>query len=70
MKMDTAPVRLQKAIIEALGEVPQTVLWKYESRIIGDLPKNVIIRKWFPQRDILGMLVFKTFKALEITILR
>lgn len=54
IKMDTAPVRLQKAFLEALGKVPQLVLWKYESEILGDLPKNVVIRKWFPQRDILG----------------
>jgi glucuronosyltransferase len=52
--MDTAPIRLQKSFVEALSEFPQRVLWKYESTIIGDLPKNVMIRKWFPQRDILG----------------
>lgn len=52
--MDTAPVRLQKAFVEALGELPVRVLWKYESELLGDLPKNVMIRKWFPQRDILG----------------
>lgn len=52
--MDTAPVRLQRAFVEALGELPVRVLWKYESDVIGDLPKNVMIRRWFPQRDILS----------------
>lgn len=52
--MDTAPAYLQKAFIEALGDIPQRVLWKYESENIKEIPKNVMLRKWFPQRSILG----------------
>jgi len=52
--MDTAPERLQKAFVEALGELPQRVLWKYENNTQGKMLKNVMIRDWFPQRDILG----------------
>lgn len=37
---------------EVLAQVPQRVLWKYEDEM-KDLPKNVMIRKWLPQRDIL-----------------
>lgn len=53
-KMDTAPIYLQKAFVEALGEISEKVLWKYESQVMGELPKNVMIRKWFPQKYILS----------------
>ncbi|VVC25656.1 UDP-glucuronosyl/UDP-glucosyltransferase [Cinara cedri] len=53
IKMETAPVHLQKTFVEALAEIPQRVLWKYENRNLKDVPKNVMINNWFPQRDIL-----------------
>jgi len=52
--LETAPAYLQKVFVEALGEIPQRVLWKYDVPNIGKLPNNVKIGKWFPQRDILG----------------
>jgi len=52
--LETAPAYLQKTFVEALREIPQRVLWKYDVPNIEDLPKNVKIGKWFPQRDILG----------------
>lgn len=54
MKMETAPIRLQNAFVEALMRLPQRVLWKYENQNIKSLPNNVMINNWFPQRDILG----------------
>ncbi|XP_050522154.1 UDP-glucosyltransferase 2-like [Daktulosphaira vitifoliae] len=54
IKMDTAPLHLQKSFIEALAEIPYRVLWKYESSNIDHLPNNVMVRKWFSQRDILA----------------
>lgn len=54
MKMDTAPVNLQRAFVEALDELPQRVLWKYENNTDIKFMKNVMMRNWFPQRDILG----------------
>ncbi|VVC35878.1 UDP-glucuronosyl/UDP-glucosyltransferase [Cinara cedri] len=53
MKMETAPERLQNAFVEALREIPQRVLWKYENPNLSNLPKNVLVNKWFPQRSIL-----------------
>ncbi|XP_002063665.3 UDP-glycosyltransferase UGT4 [Drosophila willistoni] len=32
----------------------QRVLWKFEDKRLGQLPENVMIRKWFPQADILA----------------
>lgn len=54
IKMDTVPKYLQKSFVDALGEVSQRVLWKYESQSHEKLKENIMIRKWFPQRDILG----------------
>ncbi|VVC43589.1 UDP-glucuronosyl/UDP-glucosyltransferase [Cinara cedri] len=50
--MSTLPDHIQNAFIEVLAQVPQRVLWKYEGEM-KNLPKNVMISKWFPQRDIL-----------------
>lgn len=52
--METTPGYMQQILLEAFREIPQRVLWKFESESLGDLPNNVMIRKWFPQRDILG----------------
>jgi len=46
------PDYIQKSFKEALAKVPQRVLWKYEGQM-EDIPPNVMIKKWFPQRDIL-----------------
>ncbi|XP_050441657.1 UDP-glucosyltransferase 2-like isoform X2 [Adelges cooleyi] len=54
VKMDTAPLHIQKAFVEGLSGISHRVLWKYESATLGQLPDNVMIRKWFPQRDILN----------------
>lgn len=41
-------------LLSELSKIEQTVLWKWEAEEIPQLPKNVVIRKWFPQNDILG----------------
>lgn len=43
---------IKKTFKEALALVPYRVLWKYEDEM-EDIPQNVMIRKWLPQRDIL-----------------
>jgi glucuronosyltransferase len=54
VKMDSIPARLQNALKEAFSELPQRILWRYNSDVMENQPKNVMIKKWFPQRDILG----------------
>ncbi|XP_063912831.1 UDP-glycosyltransferase UGT5-like [Zophobas morio] len=46
--------KLRNVVIEALSELPYTVLWKWESDYLSGRPKNVVTRKWFPQQDILA----------------
>ncbi|KAJ9595862.1 hypothetical protein L9F63_012943, partial [Diploptera punctata] len=43
-----------KAFLDAFSELPQRVLWKFESDSLPKLPKNVMVNKWLPQNDILG----------------
>lgn len=52
VSITSLPENIQKAFKEAFAQVPQKVLWKYEGEM-KDKPKNVMTRKWFPQRDIL-----------------
>ncbi|PSN57998.1 hypothetical protein C0J52_08095 [Blattella germanica] len=43
-----------KAFLGAFAELPQRVLWKFESDVLPNQPKNVMVRKWLPQNDILA----------------
>ncbi|CAG9827372.1 unnamed protein product [Diabrotica balteata] len=50
----------RNAILDALGKLKQTVLWKFETDL-ENIPKNVIIKKWLPQRDLLAHPNLKLF---------
>lgn len=47
------PEKAKKELVKMFGELPYTVLWKYEEPI-NNLPKNLHIRPWMPQSSILG----------------
>jgi len=54
IKMEDLPIFIQNGLKEGFGELPQKVLWKLDMNSpIVDLPENVMIRKWFPQYDII-----------------
>ncbi|KAJ7425158.1 hypothetical protein WISP_24721 [Willisornis vidua] len=48
------PMKKAMEIADALGTVPQTVLWRYTGPTPPNLPKNVKLVKWLPQNDLLG----------------
>ncbi|NXG50087.1 UD11 glucuronosyltransferase, partial [Psilopogon haemacephalus] len=48
------PMKKAMDIAEALGTVPQTVLWRYTGQAPPNLPKNVKLLKWLPQNDLLA----------------
>lgn len=55
--------RIQK-FIEAFRNLPQyTILWKFDNEKIPNVPKNVIIRRWMPQNDILAHTNTKLFMS-------
>ncbi|KAM6396578.1 UDP-glucuronosyltransferase 1A9-like isoform 5-T5 [Pluvialis apricaria] len=48
------PMKKATEIADALGTVPQTVLWRYTGEAPPNLPKNVKLVKWLPQNDLLA----------------
>lgn len=58
LKSSTLEQNLIKAFRDAFAEIPQQVIWKFEEQI-ENLPENVMVAKWIPQRDILGMFTLK-----------
>lgn len=54
VKSSKMPKETVSLLLSELSKIEQTVLWKWEADDIPQLPKNVIVRKWFPQNDILG----------------
>lgn len=44
----------RNAFISAFSKLNETVLWKYENTSLPNKPKNVFIRKWMPQSDVLA----------------
>lgn len=53
--------KLLKALLEAFEELDHRVLMKWETVSIANKPKNVEIRKWFPQPSVLGRNLPLTF---------
>ncbi|KAM9550271.1 UDP-glucuronosyltransferase 1A1-like isoform 3-T3 [Guaruba guarouba] len=48
------PLKKAKVIADALGTVPQTVLWRYTGKVPPNMPKNIKLVKWLPQNDLLA----------------
>jgi glucuronosyltransferase len=55
VRSDKLDKNVQKALLEAFSKISETVIWKFESELENS-PKNVIVRKWLPQNDVLGLL--------------
>jgi len=51
---DHMPEEKRRVFIEAFSELPQKILWKWESAHLPGQPANVKIGTWLPQQDILG----------------
>eukprot|EP00099_Drosophila_melanogaster_P005248 NP_001246079.1 uncharacterized protein Dmel_CG10178, isoform B [Drosophila melanogaster] len=54
VKSTDLPQEKTALILKAFGQLKQQVIWKFENDSIGDLPSNVMIKKWMPQNDILA----------------
>ncbi|XP_032713429.1 UDP-glucuronosyltransferase 1-6-like isoform X3 [Lontra canadensis] len=48
------PEKKAMELADALGKIPQTVLWRYTGTPPPNLAKNTILVKWLPQNDLLG----------------
>ena len=54
IRASSLPVEQRNSFLAAFASVPQRVIWKYEDPI-ENLSENIMLSKWLPQRDILGM---------------
>lgn len=48
------PEYVRDAFLKAFSKLPQRVLWKWENEVLPGKTDNVMIKKWMPQRDVLG----------------
>ncbi|EAW71060.1 UDP glucuronosyltransferase family 1 member A3 [Homo sapiens] len=55
------PEKKAMAIADALGKIPQTVLWRYTGTRPSNLANNTILVKWLPQNDLLGHPMTRAF---------
>lgn len=54
VKSVNIPQRVRNLLMDTFAKLPYKVLWKYEGEELPGKPKNVVIRKWLPQQDILA----------------
>lgn len=53
VRSSSFPKPVIKAFLNVLSTIPQTVVFKYEEDL-PETPPNVYVRKWIPQRDMIG----------------
>lgn len=55
LKSSQLPVNTINAIVDTFAKLKQRVLWKLDDpSVIENMPENVLVKKWFPQVDILA----------------
>ena len=54
VKMSSMPEHLAQTMFDAIKDFKTRFLWRWDGERPNNLPANVLIRKWFPQQDILG----------------
>ncbi|KAL1491841.1 hypothetical protein ABEB36_012376 [Hypothenemus hampei] len=60
LKSKDLPSEQKQWILSVLGNLKEKVLWKFEEDLPGK-PKNVFIKKWLPQQDVLAHPNIKLF---------
>ncbi|CAG9786684.1 unnamed protein product [Diatraea saccharalis] len=55
------PVDKMNAFLKIFSEINQTILWKWEDDKSEIKSKNIVFRKWFPQKEILSHPNIKVF---------
>lgn len=55
-KWTYAPVELKETFLEVFKRVPKdySIIWQYDDVSFENLPKNIKLAKWLPQRSLLG----------------
>ena len=50
----TLPRKYRDILLAVFKRLPYSILWQYDLPL-ENVPSNVLIKKWFPQQDILGL---------------
>lgn len=51
-----------RKLFNVLSQLPYTVMFKHANQSsLEDIPQNFLVRKWFPQQDVLGHPKVKLF---------
>ncbi|XP_001359920.4 UDP-glucuronosyltransferase 2B15 [Drosophila pseudoobscura] len=61
VKSKDLPQETRDTLLKTFGKLKQRVLWKFEDDQLPGKPANVLIKKWFPQPDILAQTNVKLF---------
>lgn len=54
VKASTLPKEKLQAVLKVIGNIPRKVIWKWEMDDLPGKPKNVMIKKWLPQFDVMS----------------
>lgn len=57
LKSTSMPKSIKNEIFESFSKLKQKVVWKFEDISLSNIPDNVLIKNWLPQRGILGKIV-------------
>lgn len=55
LRGETFPAEKRQIFLNVFKQIPQRVLWKWEGDELPGKTSDIMIRKWMPQRDILGL---------------
>ena len=55
------PTEKKNAFLNVFRRLRQTVIWKWEDDTLQNIPKNVVLRDWLPQKEILSHPNVKVF---------
>jgi len=71
VKSSEIPAETVSYILAILTKIEQTVLWKWEDdQSLPELPNNVVVRKWFPQNDVLSTPIVSPSRHTRVVIKR
>lgn len=54
IKSADMPAAKRKIFIDSFAKLQQRVLWKCDANILKNVSRNVLVRSWFPQHDLLA----------------
>nr|CAD7426444.1 unnamed protein product [Timema monikensis] len=69
VRSDQLAPETRKALLDAFSQLPQRILWKFETEDLPGKPDNVMISKWLPQSDVL-VHNFHIFQTTTIGLLK